>query len=726
MNSKNLKLDSSFELTKIIVEDSDYKKLSPEKLANIAFEIFLIREFEEALLKLHADGCIHGPVHTSIGEEACAAGAMSVLLASDKISSTHRAHHHYLSKAVGFYAKKGFSALKNDIDKSLQTEITNLMGEVMGLSIGCCGGRGGSMHLRNADIGVIGTNAIVAGGVPLATGAAFAAKHDSNNEVVVSFLGDGAVNQGAFHEALNLAGLWKLPAIYFIENNLYAVGTSIKDSTATDDLAVKAVAYGMKGIVVDGMDPVAVHLAVEQAAKTARDGNGATLIEAKCYRYNHHAGPVPGSNFGYRSKDEEAIWISLDPHEMFPQKLIKLGLLTKKQIEILKQKATASVNVALDFCTTKDGDKLSVKENLWPDISTIEKGLRGQGKEFANIKFNEKDDFTEFEQETYADAIASVTGSWLEKDEKAFIVGEEIANFGGGPYGATKGLPAKYPERVLNTPISECGFVGLAGGAAMAGMRPIAEIMFPDFALVAADQLFNQIGKLRHMYGNSTEMPVVIRTRIAIGCGYGGQHSMDPVGIFSLFSGWTVVAPSNAFDYIGLFNSAMQSKDPVLIVEHHELYPEKCDVPKGNLDYFIPFGEANILKEGRDVTVISYSRMIGQCQKAVEQLQTKGVNAELIDLRTISPFDIDYDTIGNSLKKTGILVIVEQAPKSQTIGSKIAEQCQSKFFDYLDGPIVTVSSLDIPNPVSKKLEQSAVPSLDDIERTIFKAAKRQI
>jgi 2-oxoisovalerate dehydrogenase E1 component len=723
---KRIKLSNNFDITKLIIDDSDYKKRSPEKLADITFELFLIRKFEETLLELSEQGCIHGPVHTSIGHEACATGVMSALKASDKILSTHRAHHHYLSKAVGYYGKADFNALKDNVNKSLQNDINSLMAEIMGLSIGCCGGRGGSMHLRNAEVGVIGTNAIVAGGVPLATGAAFAAKYDKNNDVVVSFLGDGAVNQGAFHEALNLAGIWKLPVIYFIENNLYAVGTSINNSTATSDLAVKASAYGVKGLVVDGMDPVAVCLATEQAAQDVRSGKGATLIEAKCYRFNHHAGPVAGSSYGYREKNEEENWICIDPHKIFPQKLIEMGIFTEAQIEIIRQKAIGLVKTALDFCTIKDGDKLQVKENLWPTPSTIKDGLRSNGQEFENINFSEKEDFEEFEQKTYVDAIASVTGRWLENDEKTFIVGEEIANFGGGPYGATKDLPSKYPDRVLNTPISECGFTGLAGGAAMSGMKPIVEIMFPDFALVAADQLFNQIGKLRHMYGNTTDMPIVVRTRVAIGCGYGGQHSMDPVGLFSLFSGWAIAAPSNAFDYIGLFNTAMISKNPVLILEHHELYPEKCDVPKDNLDYLVAFGKANILKQGSDVTVVSYSKMVVQCLKAVEHLENQGVSTELIALRTVSPADIDYDTIGQSLKKTGIIVVVEQAPKSQTIGSKITEQCQLRFFDYLDGPIVTISSLDIPNPVSKILEESTVPSLDYIQETIFNAAKRQI
>ena len=201
---------------------------------------------------------------------------------------------------------------------------------------------------------------------------------------------------------------------------------------------------------------------------------------------------------------------------------------------------------------------------------------------------------------------------------------------------------------------------------------------------------------------------------------------MDPVGIFSLFSGWTIVAPSNAYDYIGLFNSAMQSKDPVVVIEHHELYPIKCDVPENNLDYFIPFGKARVIKQGSDVTVLSYSKMVNECKEAAENLEKQGVSVELIDLRTISPVDIDYETIGQSLKKTNVLVIVEQTPKSLSIGSKIAEHCQAEFFDYLDGPITTISGLDIPNPVSKRLESACSPSLDNIQKTILKAAKRQI
>ena len=465
---KSLPLNVGFDYKKIEIEKSDYKNTDSSLLANMAFQIFLIREFENTLLKLSGAGCVHGPVHTSIGEEACAAGAMAALKTTDQIASTHRAHHHYLSKVINYFSSEGFNAITQDVPAKINEQVKTLLGEVMGLSIGCCGGRGGSMHLRNAEIGVFGTDAIVAGGVPMATGAAFAAKFNKNSHVTVCFLGDGAVNQGAFHEAINLAAIWKLPIIYFIENNQYAVATSIKYAAAIENLADKAGGYGLAARIVDGMDPVAVMLAMQDAANYVRSGKGAIIVEAKCYRFPHHAGDIAGSAFGYRTKEEELHWQQKDPHSVFPQKLITDKIFTQEQIEKIRAKAIQTVKNALDHCAISNDGKFSVKEHLWPDTASIETGLRSDGSEFKNASFSEIEDFSELESMKYVDAIAAVTGRHLEKDKRVFELGEEIANFGRGPYGATKGLIEKYPDRILNTPISEAGFSGLAAGAAMA------------------------------------------------------------------------------------------------------------------------------------------------------------------------------------------------------------------------------------------------------------------
>ncbi len=711
---------------RVTIQDKDYENMDISLLANMAFEIFLIREFEKMLLKLLEDGCIHGPVHTSIGHEACAVGAMALLNPLDKISSTHRGHHHYLAKLFSSTLPSGFNILKDHVPEEVIQEILRLLGEVMGLSIGCCQGRGGSMHLRNEKIGFVGSNAIVAGGVPLATGAAFASKYNKENNVIICFLGDGAVQQGVFHESLNLAGIWKLPIVYFIENNQYGVGTSIKEAAGMENLAQKGCAYNCVSRIVDGMDPVAVVSALKEAIETSNETQLPVLIEAKCYRFPHHSGPIAGSNFSYRSMEEEEKWRKLDPYTAYPEKLIENNLLHEEEIEKLKSKAAEIIKATAEICTITRDEKYIVKKELWPDKGKIEEGLRSEGREFEGIGFSEKEDFTEFEKIIYADAIAMVTGRHIEKNHKVFVLGEEVANFGGGAYGATRGLFEKYPQRVLNTPITEAGFVGLAGGAAMVGLRPVIEIMFADFALVAADQLFNQIGKLRHMYGNTTQMPVVVRIRIATGCGYGGQHSMDPVGLFSLFSGWQIVAPSNAFDYIGLFNSAMRSEDPVLVLEHHEVYQEKFDIPAGDLDYHVKIGKARIVRPGSDVTVVSYSSTVALCINAAEELAGEGIEVEVIDLRTISPTDIDYELVGESLRKTGVMLIVEQVPGSMGIGKTISHECQMRFFDYLDGPVALVSGLDIPNPVSKPLEEASLPDVNQVRGMISKAARRKL
>ena len=314
----------------------------------------------------------------------------------------------------------------------------------------------------------------------------------------------------------------------------------------------------------------------------------------------------------------------------------------------------------------------------------------------------------------YSDAIAAVTGRWMERDPAVVELGEEIANFGGGAYGATRGLPQRFPAQVVNTPISEAGFVGLACGAAMRGLPVIVEIMFPDFALVAADQLFNQIAKARHMYGGSTDLPLVVRTRIATGCGYGGQHSMDPVGLFALFSGWRMVAPSNAFDYIGLFNTAMRSLDPVVILEHHSLYGLKFPVPKGDLDYCLPFGRARRLAEGSDVTVLTYGGMTARLLALLPALRERGVSAELIDLRTLDLPGLDWQTIGESVARTGAVAIVEQAAAGQGIGARLAAGITERFFDELDAPPATLCSLDVPPSVSRALEEAALISDEQI------------
>jgi len=721
MKTQRLTPETSFE--QWISEESDLRGMAPHTASRILFDIVLSNQFEHALLRLKADDCIWGPVHTSVGQEGVAAGVVAALRPSDKMVATYRAHHEFLAKALQFVLPGSWDPLGGSLPEAGQKVLERTLAEIMGLASGYCAGRGGSMHLRFAEAGFLGSNPIVGGGIPLAAGAAFSEKFRGTGNIVVCFFGDGATNIGSFHEACNLAGLWKLPLVCFIENNSYSVATPLREASAIEDLYVRAASYGMKGYRVDGNDVVGIHGLLTSVTRDIRAGGGPCLIEALCYRRYHHAGDQPGSAFGYRTREEEARQAEREVINAFPRALTGAKVLSEGQIGNVRDLARDVVARAVDACTV-GGTPRTVRAGLWPGIATVEKGLRSDGSEWHNVKFSERTDFGEFVPMRYSNAISAVTGQWLERNGETVVLGEDVANFGGGAYGATKGLAAKYAGRVLNTPIAEAGFTGLALGMAMSGMQPVVEIMFPDFSLVAADQMFNQIGKARHMYGNTTDLPLVVRTRVAIGCGYGGQHSMDPVGLYSLFPGWRIVAPSDSFEYIGLFNSAMRSNDPVLMIEHHSLYAKDFPVPSGDLDYCIPFGKARVVAEGSDVTLLVYGSLVGRCEGLLPGFAAEGISVDLIDMRTLDLPGIDYDTIGRSLGRTGALVIAEEAPASQSIGSAVSASIMERFFESLDAPVARVTSLDIPLPVSRVLERETMISDEKILRTTVAVARR--
>ncbi|TVQ17579.1 MAG: MFS transporter [Spirochaetaceae bacterium] len=718
----------------------DLAAIPPLLARRMLFTMQTINAFERAVIDLKGHNCVWGPIHISIGQEAIAAASVAALDTRDKITGSHRAHHITLAKILEYVLPGDWDPAAHDLPDGGTDAVYRTLAEIMGLAPGWCGGRGGSMHLRHRDAGVLGTNAIVAGGVPLSVGAALAERRLGGGGVVAAFMGDGAVNQGAFHEACNLASLWKLPVIFVVENNQYAVATSVHDATAATELVELAAAYEMPSYQVYGYDVAAIHSTFSTVASSMRDGGGPALVEAKCYRHFHHGGDQPGSRYGYRGSEEEAEWLSRDALSVYPKSLADAGVATADQIGRIGSVAQTAVDAAVERCTT--GDPPTVRPELWPGAETVSVGVRGDGAELAPLRYAERDDFGAFTSIKYSDAIAAVTGRWMERDDAVIVIGEEVANFGGGAYGATKGLPARYPDRVMNTPISEGGFAGVGLGAAMNGLRPVIEIMFPDFTLVAADQIFNQIGKARHMYGNTTDLPLVLRTRVATGCGYGGQHSMDPVGLYALFPGWRIVAPADAFDYVGLFNTAMHSLDPVLILEHHALYgeagavPTACDAPtasgaptaqksdSADLDYCIPFGKARIVRPGTELTAIVYGSMVARVAAIADTLATEGVEVEVIDLRTLDLASIDFDAIGRSLTKTGAIATVEQAAGGQAIGARIAAQVTERFFDALDAPPGVITAMDVPNPVSRALESAAMIGDDEIRELLRAMARR--
>ena len=713
---KSTKLKQGSPWVELQTTADDYKKADPQLLFDMLGQMHIIRAFEEAVLELAGEGLVHGPAHSSIGQEGGAVGSCVRMRPTDAVNGTHRGHHQFLAKTLRYVAPEGFDP-KELISDDVQALLNKTLAEILGLEQGFSRGRGGSMHLQWLEAGALGTNAIVGGGVPLAAGNAWAQRHAGTSDISVSYFGDGATNIGSVLETMNLAAAWNLPVCFFIENNMYAVSTNIFEVTNEPRLSARALGFNFPSWRVDGMDPLAVHLAMQEAEEYMRAGNGPALIEAEVYRFFHQNGPYPGSAFGYRDKDEEKAWRLRDPLDRLAKEMKKLGLVDDAAIASVRKQAQESLKIAVGHLVEKDPESSAeirrIRPELWPNPSFVDEGIRGDASELAGARTLEAEQVTGATEEVkFVDAVAAVMERRMDQSSAFVVMGEDIHRLKGGTNGATKGLSAKYPDRILGTPISENAFTGLGCGIALDGrFRPVIEFMYPDFMWVAADQVFNQIGKARHMFGGTNPVPVVLRTKVAMGSGYGSQHLMDPAGIFATNPGWRIVAASTPHDYIGLMNAALQLDDPVLVIEHIDLYATSGTIPAGDLDYQIPFGKAKVRREGKAMTVLTYLSMVNHSLEAAEQT---GIDAEVIDLRWLDRASIDWDTIGASIKKTNSVLIVEQGARGTGYGAWLADEIQRRFFDYLDQPVQRVTGGEAAPSISKVLERAAIAKTEEV------------
>ena len=710
------RLSTGVDWVELSTTAADYKAADPALLGTMLAQLHLIRAFEETVLELAAEGLVHGPAHSSIGQEGGAVGSIVGLRSSDAVNGSHRGHHQFLAKAIT-HVTDGALDPSGDVPARVQEVLQRSLAEILGLAQGYCRGRGGSMHLQWFAAGALGTNAIVGGGAPAATGNAWAQKHAGTSDLTINYFGDGASQIGSVLESMNLAATWKLPVCFFIENNLYAVATHASEISADTRFSVRGQGFSIPAWRVDGMDPLAVYLAMEKAAERMRSGEGPAIVEAEVYRYFHQNGPYPGSAFGYRTKDEEAQWRERDPLTKLAKEMTALGLIDDDGVAALRARAQAAMAAAAAELTEADPDadgKRRIRPALWPDPGFVNVGVRGDASELGALTVADPTGYTGAWRETkFVEAVSGVMDRRMSEDPRIVVMGEDVHRLGGGTNGATKGLAAKYgSDRVLGTPISENAFTGLAEGLALDGrFRPVVEFMYPDFMWVAADQVFNQIGKARHMFGGDNPVPLVLRTKVAMGSGYGSQHLMDPAGIFATSPGWRIVAPSTAADYVGLMNAALALEDPVLVIEHVDLYGTMDQVPEGDLDYIIPPGKAAVRRTGSDATVISYLSMVTHCAEAIEQT---GIDADLIDLRWLDRASLDWDTIGESIRKTGAVLIVEQGARGTSYGGWLADEIQRRYFDWLDQPVERVTGAEASPSISKVLERAAIARTEEV------------
>jgi len=631
-----------------------------------------IRRFEEACHQLYTQEKIRGFLHLYDGEEAVAVGVSAALEGRDRVVSTYREHGHALARGVS---------------------MESALAEMYGKATGCAGGRGGSMHLFDAETNLYGGNAIVGGGLPLAVGLGLGDRMLGQDRVTACFFGDGALAEGEFHESMNLAALWKLPVLFVLENNLYAMGSAVARVQANTDFAARAATYGMPAESVDGNDVVAVEAAAHRLAQAIRAGDGPRFLECRTYRTRPHS---MFDSEKYRDKAEVAEWRKRSPIARFQGWLLDNNLLHQDEVEAIEAEVEAQIANAVAAC----------EQAPWEPVEDLLRHVVAETRPAPPEPASPAPPV----DITYRDCCRQAITEALLRDDRVFMMGEDIGAYG-GCYAVSMGLLAEFgPDRIRDTPLSESAFTGAGIGAALVGMRPIVEIMTVNFSLLALDQILNTAATIRHMSAGQFGVPLVIRMATGAGRQLAAQHSHSLEAFFAHIPGLRVVAPATLEDARGMLWTALQDPDPVIILEHVMLYNMTGQIAAnaGAVD----IDRAVIRRPGRDVTLIAWSHSLWKALEAAEALAGDGIEAEVIDLRSLRP--LDEETIAASVRRTRRAVVVDEGWRTGSLSAEIAARVQEACFWHLDAPVARVCAAEVPVPYPKHLEAAALPQVADI------------
>lgn len=655
-------------------------------LIEMFHRMVLIRTFETMMEDEARAGRLPGTFHSSAGQEAVAVGACTSLTNDDLVISNHRGHGHFLAKGGDMF---------------------RMMAELYGREAGYSGGKGGTQHMAGVECGFMGSNGITGGGLPVAAGLAMALKRRGTQHAVLSFFGDGAANQGVFHESLNMAAIYKLPIIFLCENNGWGMSTPASVVTAGYDIARRGEAYGMLYKTVDGNDVEAVHDQVVAALGMVRKGGSPVLLECKTWRMKGHS---RGDQNLYRDKEIERQWHERDPIERLRAAIIHRKFAPAEMLHGIETRIRNSIAECIEKCRALPPARPAAAfEKVYASVTLPDAIPVGQPPANAAA--------LTFEQKPYWQAIQEAMCETMDRDERFFVFGEDVAEYG-GCFKVTRGMFEKYgAARIVNTPISEATIAGMCLGAALGGVRPIGEIMFMDFILLALDQLANHAAKFHYIYNGQMNASFVLRTPMGGYRGYGATHSQCLDSLLMKFPGLRVVTPWSPRDAKGLLKTALLSSDPVIFIEHKALYGTVGPVP--TTEEFIPLGKANIVRSGKDITLCANSYMVSLCLQAADILSKEGIEAEVVDLRCVAP--LDRETVAQSAAKTQALVIVEEGHLTCGIGAELAASVQEMAFGYLDSPIQRVAAADVPIPSAMEMERAVLPSVDKIVAAAKKA-----
>lgn len=628
------------------------------------------RSFENKLSHMFKKGAFYGTTHLNIGQEASHVGLIAGLDDKDWIVPTHRCH--------GFNIARG-------------TKPEKMFAEMFGSRYGVCRGLGGSMHMTEIATCNAGSSAIVCSGVPIATGLAFALKRKGRDNIAVAIFGDGATSRGSVHEAMNMASVWNIPVLFYLENNHYGMSASEKNAISTDNLSLRADGYSIKHIKIDGNDVALVRDTVADARKYILENNRPFFIEVDTYRLCGHS---KSDRLVYRTREEEEMWRKKDPIRRFSSSLIEKGVICEDDYHRMEKEIDEEIEDAYIKAEAEKDDALTLREldSFLCAPSPISRNTKG-----------------EVHKASYRRAIYEALDEILREDASAFLMGEDIGLYG-GCFGVTSDLYEKHPGKVLETPVSEEGFTSIAVGASMLGLHPIVEIMYADFSTLASDPLINHAAKTYFMSAGQLNCPLVYRSPIGSGTGHGSQHTANIESMFLNTPGLIVVAPSDPYSAKALLKSAHRDNNPVLFFEHKGLYDTQGDV--GDENTYLPLGKAIVSEYGSELLLIGYSHAFHTAFESTEDIREM---ITYIDLATISP--LDKDTIIGYASSFDKILIVQDTPECGSVGdsviSLIARNCTGR------KDIRLVAARSLPIPFSRNLEKNVIPTTEEIRKAVF-------
>ena len=644
---------------------SSDKKISKPAALGIYKKLLLPRLIEERMLNLLRQNRI-SKWFSGIGQEAISVGVTSTIDAEDYILPMHRNLGVFTTREVPFYP---------------------LFCQLLGKADGFTGGRDRSFHFGIPEHHIFGMISHLAATMPVADGIALANKLRNDRQIAVSFCGDGATSEGDFHEALNLAGVWKLPVIFMIENNGYGLSTPVEEQFACENLVDRAAGYGLEGMLIDGNNYFEVAEAVKKARGLALDGKP-VLIEARTFRMRGHE---EASGTFYVEDEEFEKWAPKDPVLQYENWLAKEGFISEyNEIENIRDKIRESFEPDLKKALKADDpvfDEATERDRagLNPFMSSVSKN----GKAPADTS-----------EKRPVDAIHLAHRQAFDEDERFLLMGQDVGEYG-GVFKVSEGFYERYgKERIRNTPIIESGAIGAAIGLAMEGFRPVVEMQFADFISCGFNQIVNNLSKGSYRW--MPPMNITIRAPHGGGVGAGPFHSQSPESWFMGLPGIRVLVPSSVDDFQNMLYSAFHDNNPVIFFEHKKLYrsikevtPDTCEI--------VDLESAKVVRQGHDATIITFGMGVHWAKGIAEKQAENGVQIEILDLRSLAP--IDWPAIENSVKKTSRVLLLEEA--SEVLGpmSEIAAGISERFFEHLDAPVIRCSSIHTPIPFNKELER---------------------